>query len=199
MRGNLAWGVHWPWHKALAVANRIWWYNPLRHTTTEKYTIENTLARCHSSVGYSHRPASCSAVDPEPTMIYSQMDPQHKLSIEMRKNKFIVHMMHFENAIGIMSFIFLYLTVLANKQNTPGIVVQWILNIRTHYSRVYCVPCLTDMNPDACSDDKQTVVVLQPVIQIVSMDFHGPLLFCWSMMMMAILLNHKICTSYVVH
>ena len=42
VRGNLAWGVHWPWHKALAVANRIWWYNPLRHTTTEKYTSENT-------------------------------------------------------------------------------------------------------------------------------------------------------------
>ena len=23
VRGNLAWGVHWPWHKALAAANRI--------------------------------------------------------------------------------------------------------------------------------------------------------------------------------
>ena len=52
VRGNLAWGVHWPWHKALVVANKIWWYNPLRHTTTAKYTSENTFARCHSLVGY---------------------------------------------------------------------------------------------------------------------------------------------------
>ena len=50
VRGNLAWGVHWPWHKALAVANRIWWYNPLRHTTTEKYTMFMSYMYCFTMI-----------------------------------------------------------------------------------------------------------------------------------------------------
>ena len=48
VRGNLAWGVHWPWHKALAVANRIWWYNPLRHTTWYIYMIYVYIWVVHS-------------------------------------------------------------------------------------------------------------------------------------------------------
>ena len=69
VRGNLAWGVHWPWHKALAVANRIWWYNPLRHTTTEKYTSENTFGRCHSSVGYLAKWWCCMPSDRGPDYV----------------------------------------------------------------------------------------------------------------------------------
>ena len=34
------------WCRDLAVVDRIWWYNPLRHTITETHTGENMFARC---------------------------------------------------------------------------------------------------------------------------------------------------------
>ena len=78
--GQLAWGVHWPWYKAVAVAIRIWWYNPLRHTTTEKYTGENTFARCQSSVGYLAKYQCCIPSDRGPDS--GQKPPGHGMSHE---------------------------------------------------------------------------------------------------------------------
>ena len=34
------------WCRDLAVVDRIWWYNPLRHTITETHTGENMFAMC---------------------------------------------------------------------------------------------------------------------------------------------------------
>ena len=64
VRGNLAWGVHWPWHKALAVANRHYhshlfasihglsvsiWYWSVDHATHNAKLCSSSNDLCQSS------------------------------------------------------------------------------------------------------------------------------------------------------